>query len=376
MRSDAAARRRLIALAGAAATALLIGIAVGAEAGDERDAEQTGSGRQRAPAAERLPLTRAVGQLLVSSFDGTSVPEYVQRRLRQGQTAGVILFGQNATTRAGFRRLARALQRAAHGGALVAVDQEGGEIRTLRFSGPAAAQALQGDPAAVGRQARAAGRALRAAGVNVALTPVADVPAGPATALASRAFVGDARGIAARVRASVSGWRAGGVAATAKHFPGLGGALANTDDVATTVDLREARDLPPFRAAIAADVPLVMLSHALYPALDGKRIASQSHAIATGLLRDRLGFRGVTVTDSVEAQAVLDRSGVAAAAERSVAAGADLILMTGSGSWNAVYPRLLRRARRDPAFRARVRKSAARVLQLKRRLGLGTRASE
>ena len=79
----------------------------------------------------------------------------------------------------------------------------------------------------------------------------------------------------------------------------------------------------------------------------------------------------MTVTDSVEAQAVLDRSGVATAtaAERSVAAGADLILMTGSASWNEVYPRV-ERARRDPAFRARVRESAARVLELKRRLGL------
>jgi beta-N-acetylhexosaminidase len=370
MRSDAAARRRLTALAGAAAIALLIGIAVGAGAGNEQDTERAGGGRQLLPAAERLPLPRAVGQLLVSSFDGTNVPEYIRRRLREGQTAGVILFGQNATTRADFRRLGRALQRAARGGALVAVDQEGGEIRTLRFARPVASQALQGDPAAVGRQARAAARQLRAAGANVALAPVADVPASPATALASRAFAGAAADVAARVRASVRGWRAGGVGATAKHFPGLGGAMANTDDAAATVDLLETRDLPPFRAAIAADVPLVMLSHALYPALDRRRIASQSPAIATGLLRDRLGFRGVTVTDSVEAQAVLDRSGVATAAERSVAAGADLILMTGSGSWNQVYPRLLRRARRDPAFRARVRQAATRVLELKRSLGL------
>jgi beta-N-acetylhexosaminidase len=116
-----------------------------------------------------------------------------------------------------------------------------------------------------------------------------------------------------------------------------------------------------------------MLSHALYPALDPHRIASQSARVATGLLRRRLGFDGVVVTDSIEAQAVLDRSGVATAAQRSIAAGADLILTTGSASWNAIEPRLLAKARRSPAFRERVRRSAARVLALKRRLGLPAR---
>jgi beta-N-acetylhexosaminidase len=111
-----------------------------------------------------------------------------------------------------------------------------------------------------------------------------------------------------------------------------------------------------------------MLSHASYPELDSRRIASQSRPIVTELLRERLGFQGVIVTDSLEAQAVLARSGVADAAQRSIRAGADLILMTGSASWNDVFPRLLSAARADPAFRARIRASAARVLALKRTL--------
>ena len=114
-----------------------------------------------------------------------------------------------------------------------------------------------------------------------------------------------------------------------------------------------------------------MASHALYPALDPDSIASQSSAVLVDLLRGELGFRGAVVTDSIEAQAVLDRSGVGEAAERSVEAGVDLVLMTGSGSWNEVYPRLLRRARRDPAFRRRVGEAAERVSALKRKLGLG-----
>jgi beta-N-acetylhexosaminidase len=144
----------------------------------------------------------------------------------------------------------------------------------------------------------------------------------------------------------------------------------NTDDASTDVRGGLGSDLVPFRKAIAAGVPLVMLSHARYPALDRERIASQSPAIVTELLREELGFEGLIVTDSIEAQAVLDRSGVGRAAERSIRAGADLILMTGSASWNQVHPWLLRRARAFRPFRERIRRSAARVLWLKEQLGL------
>jgi beta-N-acetylhexosaminidase len=328
-------------------------------------------------AAERLPLERQVGQLLVSSFDGTSVPPYLRRRLRAGQTAGVILFGKNATTAAGLRGLTASLQRDAGGAALVAVDQEGGPVRSVPFAGPQASQAAQGDPAQVRSADAAAGRELRALGVNVNLAPVADVPASPSTALAGRSFQGAAPAVSARVRAATQGLAAARVGATAKHFPGLGSATSNTDDAPVTIDSGRARldavDLAPFRAAIAARVPLVMASHALYPSYDRANIASQSPALLTGLLRGRLRFKGAVITDSLEAQAVLSRSGIATAGRRSVAAGADLVLMTGSASWNQVYPALLREARGSPAFRRRVARSAARVLALKRRLGLKAR---
>ncbi len=308
-----------------------------------------------------------MGQVTISSFPGTSRPEYIRRRLRARETAGVILFGHNGSDPAGWRRLTRQIQEAGHGRALVMVDQEGGEIRTVDHLGPLAGQPFQGAPASVRRAARSTGRGLRAAGITVNLAPVSDVPR-PGSVMATRAFPGDERDVAARTRASIRGLRDAHVAATAKHFPGLGGATVNTDDGPATVNTPTRRDLVPFRAAVAEGAPLVMLSHASYPALDSRRIASQSRAVVTGLLRERLGFEGVIVTDSMEAQAVLARSGVADAAERSLRAGADLILMTGSASWNDVFPRLLREARGDPAFRARVRESAARVLALKRAL--------
>jgi beta-N-acetylhexosaminidase len=373
---DPAARRRLAALAAAAAIALVLGIVIGAGGGgdDEREPEAAGTpaerGRELRRAVDRLSLRQQIGQLVISSFDEATRPDYVRRRLRAGETAGVILFGRNGGDAAHWRRLTRSIQDAARGRALVMVDQEGGDIRTVSFAGPAAGQATQGTPDQVEAAAREAAGQLRGVGVNVNLAPVADVAdrGGVPSVMDGRAFAGGPDEVAAATRASIRGMRSGRVAATAKHFPGLGGSQINTDDAPATVDGEIDSDLVPFEAAIAERVPLVMLSHARYPALDADAIASQSPAIATGLLRDRLGFEGVVVTDSMEAQAVLAGSGVADAALRAVRAGADLVLLTGSASWNEVFPRLLEEAQADPEFRARVRESAARVLALKRSL--------
>jgi beta-N-acetylhexosaminidase len=375
--ADPAARRRLALLAGAAIAALAIGVAVGAGNGKDNVADQTTRhaaqprDRQGSLAlVDRLSLRQQVGQVTISSFPDPVAPSYVRRRLRARETAGVILFGLNAGTRPQWRRLTRSVQRSAMGEALVMVDQEGGEIRTVEWAGPEDSQLEQGDPVAVRRGAEAAARQLHGAGVNVNLAPVADVPSGAAPALGSRAFAGDAGEIAASTRAAIEGMSAAGLAATAKHFPGLGGAQVNTDDASADVPGEREGDLAPFRGAIAADVPLVMLSHARYPALEPNMIASQSPVIVTRLLREELGFQGVIVTDSIEARAVLDRSGVARAAELSIRAGADLILTTGSASWNQIHPWLLRRARASEGFRERIRRSAARVLDLKKGLGL------
>jgi beta-N-acetylhexosaminidase len=358
--SDPAARRRLGLLVVAAVLALAAGIAVGTGE-EEGSAPRPERPAQAVRAAvDRLSLRQQVGQLTVSSFPGARPPAYIRRRLRSGETAGVILFGFNAGSPPEWRRLSGALQRNARNGALVMVDQEGGDVRTVGWAGPVNGQPLQGTPTEVRESARAAALQLRAAGVNVNLAPVADTPG---AVMQTRAFAG---AVAASTKAAIAGMWSARLAATAKHFPGLGRADVNTDDATAT----SSPELGPFRAAIGAGVPLVMLSHARYPGLDANRIASQSSRIATELLRDELGFDGVAITDSLEAQAVLDRSGVAAAAERSLGAGADLILMTGSASWNEVFPRLLERARSSPAFRERVRRSAARVLALKRRLGL------
>ena len=256
----------------------------------------------------------------------------------------MIVFGPNVPTPDSTRRLTRSIQKAAGGDALIAADQEGGDIRTLAFADSNAE--------------------VRAAGVNVNLAPVADV-AQPGSVMEGRAFEGD---VAAQTVDAIGASLDARILPTVKHFPGLGRAAQNTDDAPVTIDASRDElqtDLAPFRAAIDAGVPLVMASHALYPALDGEHIASQSRAVLQELLRGQLGFDGAVITDSLEAEAVLARSSVEVAAERSLAAGADLLLMTGQGSWIRVFPYLMKRAARSPALRKRIAESYERVRRLR-----------
>ncbi len=158
---------------------------------------------------------------------------------------------------------------------------------------------------------------------------------------------------------------------TAKHFPGLGASATNTDDADETVAVDrgelDAVDLPPFRAAVDAGVPLVMTSHATYTALDPRGPASQSRRGVTGLLRRELGFDGVVITDSLEAEAIRTRPSTPVATVRAMAAGSDLLLTTGRGSYTPVMEAIEARAARDPRFDARVREAVARVLRLQER---------
>jgi beta-N-acetylhexosaminidase len=379
-RRAAIARRRRNLLLGALA-AFLVGIAIGATTGnDPNRADQSARsepGPQDDAAApnptapvDRLSLSRQVGQLIVLRFAGSTVPPYVRDALRERRAAGVILFRDNVLAPDQLQGLTRALRRAG-GRPLIAVDQEGGEVRIVPWAPPAEPAPTQAAAGSVRPDAQAAAEALHTAGINVSLAPVGDVPSVAASAFAGRSFASDPDAVGEAMAAAVAGWRAGGVAATAKHFPGLGGATVNTDDGPATIDRSRAQldatDLPPFEAAVRAGVPLVMIGHALYPALDPERIASQSPAIMERLLRGDLGFRGVVITDSMEARASIATGDIATVSERAVRAGADLLLLTGRGSYRPVYDRLLDVARREPDFRGRVRESAARVIALKQR---------
>jgi beta-N-acetylhexosaminidase len=373
------ARRRLVALCAVAFAALVIGVAVGAGGGGS-DTTSSEAAAVKPPAkavakAKGLSLEHQIGQILMIAFHGTTPPGYVQRALRQGRAGGVILFRANVPSPGVTRALTRRLQRSGRHSVLIATDQEGGSIRILPWAAPVPSQGATPTLVEAKRQATQAAKDLTAAGVNVTLAPVADV-GGPGSVMSGRAFPGGAADVSALTSAAVSGYRGTKVAATLKHFPGLGEAGTNTDDGPVSISSPRTalatRDLPPFQAGIKAGAPLVMASHAVYTGLDPKNIASQSKPILTTLLRRKLGFKGVVITDSMEAAAVLKRSSIEIAALRSVAAGADLLLLTGPGSFPLVRTQLLTAAHRSAKFRARIADAAARVIALKRSVGLRT----
>jgi beta-N-acetylhexosaminidase len=363
-------RRRRLALAVAAALAFVAGLAVGA-GGDpaqkparEADGAAAPGETPAPPPVDDLTLEQQVGQMVILRFAGTSPPGYVREALRKRRAAGAILFRDNVVDPAQLRGLTRALRRAAPS-ALICVDQEGGAIRIVPWAEPERSAPEQQAWGTVREDAEAAGRDLRAAGINVTLAPVADIPTVEGAAMADRAFTTDSDAMTAAVAESIGGWHEVGIATTVKHFPGLGGATVNTDEGSAVIERTRDQledDLQPYVIAVNMGTEFVMVGHARYPALDEEHIASQSPEIVDDLLRRRLGFEGVAMTDSLEAAAVQAVSDVEEAAVASARAGIDVILTTGQGSYGRVYEALLDEARSDPEFRERVRASAARVL--------------
>jgi beta-N-acetylhexosaminidase len=213
---------------------------------------------------------------------------------------------------------------------------------------------------------------LRSAGINVDLAPVADVPGkGSFLALEFRTFSSDASRVGTAVEAFVRGLWSARVAATVKHFPGIGRATRNTDRTAVSLTVSRAdllrTDIRPFREAIAAGAPLVMMSNATYPALDTKP-ATWSPRIQA-LLRDQLRFNGATITDSLDAAAASRGRTVGDVSSLAAQAGIDLLLLTGSeGSSEDAFRTVVRAAERGKIPVAGLRRSYARITALKKAL--------
>jgi beta-N-acetylhexosaminidase len=356
------------------------GVALGLAAGAFAFGAALGDGGAPAPdAVSRLAPAQLAGQRLVAGFDGPSAPRPLRRMIRAGRLAGVILFSDNLPGRSAARRLVRRLQAIPRPPGLrqpllVMVDQEGGLVK--RLAGPPSASAremgLRG-----GRfsreQGRGTARSVRGVGVNVDLAPVLDV-ARPAGTIADtdRGFGATPAAVAESAVPFASGLRAGGTAATGKHFPGLGAAPGNTDFAAQRIGLTKPElrriDEAPYRPFIAAGGDLVMLSTAIYPAF-GTRPAAFTRAIATGELRGRLGFEGVSITDALDSVAVRDFAGPGGAALAGARAGADLLLYTDPDSALRAHRALLAELRREDSARAGFEASARRVLRLRQRLG-------
>lgn len=357
-------RAALAALCGLAAGAFAFGAAVGE---DSLPPEPS--------AASRLTPAQLAGERLVVGFPGTTVPAAVRAMVREGRVAGVILFAENLPSRAVGRRLVAGLQAiprpvGLRDPLLVMVDQEGGLVKRLDGAPTVSAEAMGARGAAFSReQGERTAANLRDVGANVDLAPVLDVArAGGDIAETDRGFGSTAAAVTATAIPFAEGLREGGVAATAKHFPGLGSARLNTDFAVQRVGLskRELRrvDEAPYRAFVAAGGEMVMLSSAIYPAVS-PRPAAFARPIATGELRGRLGFAGVSITDALGSVAVRDFGGPARAGVAAARAGTDVLLFTDHREGARAGRALLRALRAGTLRRAAFEASAGRVLRLR-----------
>ena len=282
-------------------------------------------------------VARLARGTLLPSFTGAAPPRWLLDELERG-LAGVTLFALNGNVPSteGLAALTAGLRKVA--APLVAIDEEGGDVTRLGghltgspYPGNAALGAVD-DPALTRRVYRSLGAELSEVGVNLNFAPSVDVNTeADNPIIGTRSFGADADLVARHAAAAVTGTQEAGVAACAKHFPGHGATVEDSHlgvpVVAAGLDLLERRELPPFRAAIEAGSRVVMTGHLDLPEITGGVPATLSHAAITGLLRERLGYEGVIVTDALDMDGASGAIGIPEAGVRALIAGADLLCL-------------------------------------------------
>ena len=336
-----------------------------------------------------MSTTQRAGQLIMVGLDSNASRTSLDALVQARHLGGVILLGGwhtgSARVQATTRHLASlAGPSTANLGLLLAADQEGGAVQQLQGDGfstiPSALDQTADGAAGLQSDAARWARQLAAAGINVNLAPVADtVPesigrANQPIGRYGREYSSDPSTNSRMVAAFVKGMGAGKVAATVKHFPGLGRITGNTDVTATGITDRTTTTddpyLEPFRSGIRAGADLVMVGSAVYSRIDPGTSAVFSKPIVTDLLRGRLGYDGVVITDDVGAAKAVAAVPPGERATRFVAAGGDIVLTARPSTVGDMHRALKAAVAADPGFAAKVQAAATRVVDLKIRMGL------
>ncbi|UJA20159.1 hypothetical protein HJD18_07980 [Thermoleophilia bacterium SCSIO 60948] len=314
------------------------------------------------------PLPAVAGQKLMVRMQDEATPELIAAT-RAGSLGGVILFPVDPSARASVAREVARLQDAARAAGrpplLVATDQEGGIVE--RFDGPPDVAPPQiGDVDAAAREGAATGEFIGEIGVTMDLAPVLDLGL-PGAAVGARTFSDEPAEVARLGGAFATGLADSGVSPVLKHFPGIGRTASNTDEQPTEISASAdalAADIAPFRSAIDAGAPAVMVSNAAYPALGADSAAVLERRIVTGLLRDRLGFEGVVVSDDLLAGAIGAEATPERAAVAASAAGVDVLLYAAT-TVEGLDATLVRAVEAGSLDEDELRESCARIAALK-----------
>lgn len=324
-----------------------------------------------------LPAADMAGQRLIVGFDGTAFNDDLEHLIGTLRVGGLILFARNVVTPDQVRRLCAACQTcaAANGSPplLIAVDQEGGQVARLK----APFTEFPGNPSMRAPKdavvfARTTARELKDVGINMNMAPVLDIaPRDVASIMVGRAFGSDPQWVAAMGTTVIDHLQRRGIMAVAKHFPGIGRTVLDSHltlpDLHVDPQALENVDLIPFRAAIRHDVAGIMLSHIRYTAIDPQWPASLSPIITADLLRRRLGYAGVVMTDDLDMGAIKPRHDITTAIDQILHADVDIALICHKGpDIQAAWERMHQTFSSDSHLHRMAAQSVARILHLKR----------
>jgi beta-N-acetylhexosaminidase len=350
---------------------------VGPRTGRVADPGNTGAGLSTAPAAPSCAafpsLRTQLAQLLLVGFPGTR-PGPVSRGLVDRGVGGLLLFRRNVVSAGQVRALVGDLRSRAEIPLEVAVDQGPGtrvaRLRGIVRTSPSARELGRMPAERVERYGLATGRDLAALGVTADLAPVLDVTGARWDGvIGDRSFGSDPATAARAAVAFMRGLAAGGVAPVGKHFPGHGATTVDSHHrlpvVPASMARLQAHDLAPFRAAIRSGLDAVMVGHLVVRAVDPGAPATLSRAVVGGLLRERMGFGGLVVSDALEMGAIAGTLSLPAAAERALAAGVDQLVLSGHAGVPAVLAHLERAVAAGRPSEDRVREAFLRVQAFK-----------
>ena len=342
----------------------------------EKEATEGGDAKIKAAETEgRMSVREMVGQMFVVGMAGTEPDYYIEKMIRERNIGGVLLFGYNMESKEQTLALTESLQGLAlatepAAPLFVAVDHEGGEVSHAPWVSPqpsAAELGARGYEREVRGVSEQIGLELRQAGVNTDLAPVVDT--GYGSAIGNRSFSEDPDVVSRLGAATVNGFQDAGVVSSAKHFPNHGVAVSDSHTSLPVVehDMQtiESYDLPPFRAAVQAGVPMVMVGHLLYPAIDPDLPASLSPK-AIGILREDLGFDGVVASDDLAMAGAVGSGTPAQATVAAVKAGVDLLLISSPPQQQAdAYEAVVRAVENGEISRKQVENSVRRIEKVK-----------
>jgi len=371
--------RRLVPLV---ALALLASLLIAASSPPRRDFWLSGDSQARAEAIlATLDDEEVLGQLFMMAYPGDTPPDLLYSWIRERGLGGVKIFGWNAEDSDKLAAVIASIQKAALGSGrgiplLVATDQEGGWIRHVKGKTSVTpgnmAIGASGRPYDAWWSAYYIGRELSALGINMNFAPAVDLATRPrSTIIGPRAFSADPAVAASLGVAYYRGLAAAGVIATAKHFPGHGDTDLDSHGVLPVISLDEKtlwrRELLPFRALSDEGVPAIMSGHLNFPQVTkDTRPASLSRWFMTDLLRGQMGFKGLAVTDDLLMAGATASASLPLASRQAIEAGNDLLMTSRIiGLEDPTWTSLLEAYRKEPAFKARVREAATRVIKLK-----------